>query len=204
MANLTKYVVGLTGGIGSGKSTAAKIFSGLNIVVVDADQLAREVVEPGSQALTAIKKHFGKAILLPDNSLDRSQLRDIVFADAKQRHWLEELLHPRIRKLLTERIQSAESAYVILESPLLLETNQKEIVDRTLVIDVSNTTQLERTMNRDGGQEDTIAAIIAAQIPRNKRLAAADDVLDNEQPLEIIEKQIEILHQKYLDLASAQ
>ena len=204
MANLTKYVVGLTGGIGSGKSTAAKIFSGLNIVVVDADQLAREVVEPGSQALTTIKKHFGKAILLPDNSLDRSQLRDIVFADAKQRHWLEELLHPRIRKLLIERIQSAESAYVILESPLLLETNQKEIVDRTLVIDVSNTTQLERTMNRDGGQEDTIAAIIAAQIPRNKRLAAADDVLDNEQSLEIIEKQIEILHQKYLDLASAQ
>jgi dephospho-CoA kinase len=204
LANLTKYIVGLTGGIGSGKSTAAKIFSGLNIVVVDADQLAREVVEPGSQALTTIKKHFGKAILLPDNSLDRSQLRDIVFADAKQRHWLEELLHPRIRKLLTERIQSAESAYVILESPLLLETNQKEIVDRTLVIDVSNTTQLERTMNRDGGQEDTIAAIIAAQIPRNKRLAAADDVLDNEQPLEIIEKQIEILHQKYLDLASAQ
>ena len=204
MANLTKYVVGLTGGIGSGKSTAAKIFSGLNIVVVDADQLAREVVEPGSQALTTIKKHFGKAILLPDNSLDRSQLRDIVFADAKQRHWLEELLHPRIRKLLTERIQSAESAYVILESPLLLETNQKEIVDRTLVIDVSNATQLKRTMNRDGSQEDTVAAIIAAQIPRNKRLAAADDVLDNEQSLEIIEKQIEILHQKYLDLASAQ
>jgi dephospho-CoA kinase len=202
VANFTKLIVGLTGGIGSGKSTVGKFFTDLGIVVVDADQLAREVVEPGSEGLAAIREHFGENILLPSKSLDRAKLREIVFAKPNERQWLEELTHPQIGKLLVERIQSADSSYVILESPLLLETSQKELVDRILVVDVDQATQIARAITRDGSTEETIKAIIAAQIPRDARLAAADDVVDNELSLETVEQQINELHQNYLHLVT--
>ena len=201
MANFSKYVVGLTGGIGSGKSTVANFFTDLGIVVVDADQLARDVVEPGSVGLAAIVDHFGESILLPNHTLDRAKLREIVFANSDERQWLEAITHPKIRDLLIEKIQSAESSYVILESPLLLETNQKHLVDRVLVVDVDQATQLKRAITRDGSTEETIAAIIAAQISREERLAAADDVIDNELGLKRVEQRIEELHQNYLQLA---
>ncbi len=196
------YVIGLTGGIGSGKSTAASIFSELGITVVNADQLARDVVEPGKPALDAIKERFGDDILSNDGSLDRRKLREIVFADKKQLAWLEQLTHPLIGELLIQQLQSATSPYAILESPLLLETRQKELVDRVLVVDLDESTQLLRTTERDGSSEETIKAIIAAQMPRNERLAAADDVVDNSQSQATAKRQILDLHEQYLGMAN--
>ena len=154
------YVIGLTGGIGSGKSTAASIFSELGITVVNADQLARDVVEPGKPALDAIKERFGDDILSNDGSLDRRKLREIVFADKKQLAWLEQLTHPLIGELLIQQLQSATSPYAILESPLLLETRQKELVDRVLVVDLDESTQLLRTAERDGSSEETLRQLL--------------------------------------------
>lgn len=195
-------VIGLTGGIGSGKSTIASIFSDFGIEVVNADQIAREVVEPGSEALAAIADHFGNDILLVDGSLDRNSLRRIVFADAEERLWLEQLTHPLIAKLIKQRILSSSAPYTILESPLLLETSQKDFVDRVLVVDIDEATQLERTLARDGGKEETIQAIIDSQLPRAKRLEGADDVVDNSADVAAVRERINQLHTKYLNLAA--
>jgi len=138
------YVIGLTGGIGSGKSTIASIFKGQGIVVVDADQLARDVVAPGSKALNAITERYGEEILQEDKGLNRGKLREIVFNDSSEREWLENLTHPLIAELMTDKLNSAQSPYAILESPLLLETSQKDLVDRIVVVDVSEETQLSR------------------------------------------------------------
>lgn len=197
------YVVGLTGGIGSGKSTVSESFARLGIEVIDADQLAREAVATGSPALAEIASHFGQSIINSEGSLDRRALRAIVFADKAERRWLERLLHPIIGELLKQRLSRSESSYTILESPLLLEAGQKDLVDRILVVDVSEDTQLQRAMLRDGSNEDTIRGIIASQINRDARLAAADEVIHNEGPVEEIEKQVSALHNKYLKLAKA-
>lgn len=197
------YVVGLTGGIGSGKSTVSAGFSKLGVEVIDVDQLSREAVLPGSSALENIASHFGKSILNSDGTLNRRALREIVFADEDERLWLERLLHPVIGDLLKQRLHESTSHYTILESPLLLETSQKELVDRILVIDVSEQTQLQRAMLRDGSNEDTIRGIIASQIARDKRLAAADDVLRNEGSIEEITEKVNKLHARYLRMAEA-
>ena len=194
-------VIGLTGGIGSGKSTVAALFAQQGIEIVDADQLARKVVEPGTPALSQIAAHFGDQVLLPDGSLDRPLLRKLVFADPDQRRWLEQLLHPLIRQLLLTRLQACQSRYCILESPLLLETSQAELVDRVLVVDVSEATQLQRALRRDGSDEATIRGIIDAQLPRESRLAKADDILDNDGDLEQLSPQVMRLHNAYLNLA---
>lgn len=194
-------VIGLTGGIGSGKSTVGKLFAQHGVEVVDADQLAREVVIPGSPALHRIAAHFGDQLLLADGSLDRAALRKLIFADADQRRWLEHLLHPLIRQLLQERLSSCQSAYCILESPLLLETSQAELVDRVLVVDVSEATQLQRALQRDGSDEATIRGIIEAQLPRQSRLARADDILDNDGDIEQLAPQVSRLHNDYLTIA---
>lgn len=195
-------VIGLTGGIGSGKSTVAAVFKSLGIDVIDADQLARDVVDPETEALAAITERYGPSILQDDRSLNRKKLREIVFSDPQERSWLEQLTHPLIAKLMTEQLAAAKSPYAILESPLLLETHQKELVDRILVVDVDEATQLSRSINRDGGSEKTIKAIIDSQLPREKRLEAADDVIDNRKNRSEVEKDVYNLHDSYLRIVA--
>ena len=195
------YVVGLTGGIGSGKSTVADVFAQFGVTLVDADLLGREVVAPGSAALARIAEHFGGSIIMADGSLHRQALRGIVFSDALEKDWLENLLHPLIAELMKSRISSCSSPYCLLVSPLLLETGQRQLTARILVVDVSKATQLTRTLQRDRGDPNTINAIIASQIDRQQRLQKADDILDNEAGLDQLNVGIHQLHQKYLRLA---
>ena len=197
------FVVGLTGGIGSGKSTVARMFAALDVELVDADIAAREVVAPGTHALAEIAKHFGSEILMTDGGLDRGALRQVIFNQEKEKHWLEELLHPLIRRWLTQKISSCQTTYCLLVSPLLLETGQAELVDRILVVDVSIDTQIARTLARDGGEERTVRAIIASQMGRSQRLEYADDIIGNELPLIPLRQRVEKLHQGYLAMAKA-
>ncbi len=175
-------IIGVTGGIASGKSTVAQAFAARGIPWVDADEVAREVVAPGEPALAEIAEHFGREVLAPDGSLDRGALREIVFADAEARRRLERITHPRIRERLVahlERLQAQGAPYVLLVSPLLFESGQDAMVDRCLVIDVPEATQIARTAARDGVDEAQARAIVAAQMPRADRLARADEVIDN-------------------------
>ena len=197
------FVVGLTGGIGSGKSTVARMFAALDVELVDADIAAREVVAPGTHALAEIAKHFGSEILMTNGGLDRGALRQVIFQQEKEKHWLEELLHPLIRGWLTQKISSCRTTYCLLVSPLLLETGQAKLVDRILVVDVSIDTQIARTLARDGGEERTVRAIIASQIGRSQRLEYADDIIGNELPIELLRQRVEKLHQGYLTMARA-
>lgn len=201
MKKTTGYVVGLTGGIASGKSAVAAVFRSLGVLVVDADQLAREVVEPGQAALEQIASHFGDSTITPAGTLDRAALRTLVFSDPEQKSWLEGLLHPLIGELLKTRLCECESDYAVLESPLLLETEQHTLVDRVLVVDVDEEMQFARATARDGSDADTIRSIIASQMDRNRRLELADDVLDNQASLESLTESVEALHLKYQKLA---
>ena len=195
------YVVGLTGGIGSGKSTVANEFAKLGVNLVDADIASRELVTTGAPALEKIGNHFGPTVIQSDGSLNRSVLREIVFHDEAEKTWLEQLLHPLIGQWLIQQIAASQSPYCMLVSPLLLETSQAQLVDCVLVVDVEESTQLERTLARDGGNEDTVRAIIAAQMPRTKRLGHADDVFYNEQALNTVAPRVLTLHNKYLKAA---
>lgn len=195
------FVVGLTGGVGSGKSVVAALFADQGITVINADALAREVVAVGSDALKKIAAHFGDNIFDETGELKRSELRRIVFAQEQERIWLEQLLHPLIATLLRTRIAECRSKYCIVESPLLLETAQHEMVDRILVIDTSEQTQLQRTLQRDGSDERTVRAIIASQMSRADRLQRADDIIVNEGSLERLESEVANLHRSYLTMA---
>ncbi len=195
------FVVGLTGGIGSGKSTVAKIFAELDVDLIDADIASREVVAPGSRALAKIAEHFGAELLLADGSLDRGALRQIIFHQELEKHWLESLLHPLIRKWLTQKIYSSRSSYCLMISPLLIEAGQAKLVDRVLVVDVSVDTQVARILARDGGEERTARAIIDAQMDRKQRLEHADDIIKNELQAGCLRQQIEPLHYQYLAMA---
>ena len=195
------FTVGLTGGIGSGKTTIARFFLARNIEVINADQVARKVVEPGTAALLRIKKRFGSEILINEETLNRPLLREKIFKDSNQRIWLESLLHPLIEEKITQLIESAVSQYVILESPLLLETKQHKLVNRILVVDVSPEIQLERAISRDGGSEATIKAIMNSQISRNDRISLADDIINNEQNFQSVQSRLIKFHQNYLNLA---
>ena len=195
------FTVGLTGGIGSGKTTIARFFLDQNIEVINADQVARKVVEPGTAALSRIKKRFGSEILINEETLNRPLLREKIFKDSNQRIWLESLLHPLIEEKITQLVESAVSQYVILESPLLLETKQHKLVNRILVVDVSPEIQLERAISRDGGSEATIKAIMNSQISRNERISLADDIINNEQNFQSVQSRLIKFHQNYLNLA---
>ncbi|WP_136246835.1 dephospho-CoA kinase [Halomonas borealis] len=178
----TPPIIGVTGGIASGKSTVARAFAAHGIPWVDADDMARAVVEPGEPALAAIAERFGERVLQQDGHLNRRALREIVFSDDDQRRWLESLTHPRIRERLLERLaefRADPAPYALLVSPLLFESGQHALVDRVLVIDVPETLQIERTAARDGVDEAQARAIVATQMPRETRLTRADDVLDN-------------------------
>ncbi|OAN90161.1 dephospho-CoA kinase [Marinobacter sp. EhC06] len=193
-------IAGLTGGIGSGKSTVARLFGELGVHWVDADDVAREVVEPGTPALAEIAEHFGDEILTSEGALDRAQLRTIVFQEPEERVWLEALLHPIIREELIRQLnpENYQLPYVLLVSPLLLETDQHELVERIIVIDVPKDVQLERTMARDTNSQEQVERIIAAQMSREDRLARADEVIDNDRPLDDVTRQVRELHERLL------
>ncbi|MCE8013378.1 dephospho-CoA kinase [Billgrantia desiderata] len=175
-------IVGVTGGIASGKSTVARAFAALGVPWVDADDVAREVVEPGEPALAEIAERYGERVLQANGGLNRRALREIVFADESERRWLESVTHPRIRQRIVahlERLQAEGAPYVLLVSPLLFESGQSELADRCLVIDVPESLQIARTAARDDVDDAQARAIVAAQMPRSERLARADDVIDN-------------------------
>ncbi len=191
-------IVGITGGIGSGKSAVTQRFEQLGITVVDADLAARVVVEPGRPALDAIAAHFGAGILLGDGSLDRAALRAKVFADPDEREWLEQLTHPLIGQEILDQIAASTSPYTILSSPLLLETTQGELADCIVVVDVPEEVQLARTMSRDDNDEAQVRRIMAAQMARADRLARADYIVDNSGPVEALDAQVASLHARFL------
>jgi len=191
-------VVGLTGGIGSGKSAVTRCFERRGITVVDADLAARVVVEPGRSALEAIAHHFGPEVIRQDGSLDRAALRALVFSDEDERRWLERLTHPLIGQEIRDRIAASGSPYTILSSPLLLETSQKSLVDCVIVVDVPEEVQLQRTMARDDNDENQVRRIMAAQMRREQRLEKADIVLDNSGSLEELDDVVEELHKEFL------
>jgi dephospho-CoA kinase len=195
-------IIGLTGGIGSGKSLAAEYFSELGVPVIDADQVARDVVMPGTEGLQAIVDSFGPDFLATDGSLDRKALRVRIFSDPDQRHRLEAILHPRIRQTMREQAARLSAPYCLFVIPLLLETGQQDSVDRILVIDAPESVQRERAMLRDGSNAEQIDAIMAAQVSRQARLAAADDIIENTDSPAALKTAVEELHQAYLRLAS--
>ena len=187
-------IVGLTGGIGSGKSAVSAQLRALGISVVDADQVARDVVLVGSPALNSIAKHFGNQILLQNGALNRAALRQQIFLDKAQRQWLESLLHPLIGAAIDEKLTAASSIYAVLESPLLLETSQHKSTDFVVVVDTSEVLQRKRACERDGNTMAQIDAIIGSQMPRQKRLDKAHWVLDNQHDLSHLSEQVLELH----------
>lgn len=193
--------VGLTGGIASGKSTAAKFFGALGVPILDSDQLAREVVEPGQPSLERLVERFGTSILTADGYLDRPALRDIVFSDPRARADLEALTHPAIGAAMEARSAAAGGPYQVLVIPLLVEKNLKSHVDRVLVIDCEEALQLKRLRDRDGSPPAQAQAILAAQASRAARLKVADDVIRNDQDLSAVQRQVVALHERYLLLA---
>ncbi|AHX59361.1 dephospho-CoA kinase [Aeromonas media] len=199
------YVVAITGGIGSGKTTIANQFAALGIEVVDADLIAREVVAPGTPALAAIVNHFGAEMLTEQGLLDRRALRERIFSDPAAKFWLNALLHPIIRSEMLRQCAAVSSPYCLLVVPLLVENRLTELADRVLVIDVDEATQIERTCRRDGVSREQAQAILASQANRSERLAMADDVLDNQSgTTETIRARILALHETYLAFASQQ
>ncbi len=192
------YKVGITGGIGSGKTTVTNWLQQLGVEVVDADVVAREVVLPGTAALEQISQHFGEQLLTADGVLDRKALRERIFNDPQEKLWLENLLHPEIKRLCRERLEQAHSMYVMLSSPLLIESGEYKLVDRVLVVDVPESLQLARTAARDNANADDIQQIINSQMTRQERLSYADDILDNSLDELQLQLAIEKLHFYYL------
>ncbi len=193
-----RLTIGLTGGIGSGKSTVACLFRQRGIAVIDADSIARELVRPGCPALEAIVSAFGPAILQPSGELDRAALRRVIFSDPKARNTLEAILHPPIFAEMHRRAGLCQTPYCILAIPLLVETGAQHLVHRVLVVDCPETLQIERIKRRDGLPEDLIRQILASQASRTERLKAADDVIVNADSLTELERQVEELHRFYL------
>lgn len=194
-------IIGLTGGIGSGKTAASDHFQQLGITIVDADVASRTVVEPGRPALQKIAERFGPEMIQEDGGLNRALMRTRVFSTEEDRLWLESLLHPLIAEEIIQGLQNSKSPYSILVSPLLLETAQVTMAERVLVIDVPVELQVERTMSRDNNSEEQVRAIVAAQSDRQQRLSKADDVIINDQDLKHLHQEVEKLHQTYLKLA---
>ena len=199
---LRTFRVGLTGGIASGKSTAAKFFGALGVPILDSDQVARDVVEPGQPPLERLVERFGRKILTPDGHLDRPALRDIVFSDPKARADLEALTHPAIGAAMEARSAAAGGPYQILVIPLLVEKNLASHVDRVLVVDCDEELQIRRLRDRDGSTPEQVQAILKAQAPRAARLKAADDVIHNDSDMSAVRDQVAALHARYLELAA--
>jgi len=194
-------VVGLTGGIGSGKTTVAEGFSALGVPIIDADQLARELVEPGQPALNEIIEVFGKASIAADGQLERAWIRQQIYSDAGLKLRLETILHPKIRQRIKTLISDIQDPYCIVVIPLLLETQQTDLVNRILVVDLPEKEQRQRVAARDGLSDNTIMAIIQSQADRSTRFAAADDVIVNDSDIDSLTGRIQKLHQHYMEIA---
>lgn len=193
--------IGLTGGIASGKSTVARLFGELGIEVIDTDIIAREVVEPGQDALAEIHAAFGERVLNTDGSLNRGAMRQLVFADDEARRKLEGIVHPRIQERTRARIEAATGPYVVVVVPLLVESSLKDRLDRILVVDCSEATQIERLLARDAETEAQARRMLAAQSTREQRLEIADDVIHNDSTLAAISAQVSAIHDRYLAIA---
>ena len=194
-------IVGLTGGIGSGKTLVSDYFKSLGIVIVDADVVSRQVVEPGTEALGKIAEKFDKDILNSDGTLNRRVLRDIIFNNPDEKQWLENLLHPLIGLETARQLQSSQSPYTIFVSPLLIEIGQYKMTNRILVVDAPETLQVSRTVERDNTQAENVQSIMSTQASRQKRLEMADDVILNDSDINSLHKKIDNLHQHYLKLS---
>jgi dephospho-CoA kinase len=199
---MSDLVIGLTGGIASGKTTVSDKFASFGIDIIDADVIAREVVSQGTPGLQAIVEKFGPQILNDTHELDRQKLRKIVFADNTHKEWLNNLLHPLIREQMQIQTSRATSPYCILSVPLLVENQLANTVDRVLVVDIDEASQLKRAISRDKSEEAVIKGIMASQASRSERLAVADDVIKNDQDLDWLNKQVEELHKMYLNIVN--
>lgn len=199
------YIVGLTGGIGSGKSTIAEMFQALNVPIVDADIVARQVVAKGSETLQKIQAHFGDTVLNENGELNRAQLRQIIFHQAHEKQWLNQLLHPAIRQEMLRQTAQIDAPYLLWVVPLLLENKLDAFCDRVLVIDVEPAVQQARVIARDKSSPDTVKNIINAQVDRTTRLKSAHDIIENSLPFAEnhakLQQQVLALHQHYLHLA---
>lgn len=196
------YCIGLTGGIGSGKSTAADIFKELGAAVVDTDEISRELTAAGGAAMPEIRKQYGPEFIAPDGSLDRERIRRLVFGNAEARKQLESILHPMIRAESRARVATARAPYVILVVPLLFESDAYlDLLKRVLVVDCSEERQIERAMRRSRISADEVRAIMASQLSRAARRARADDVIDNDGGMEALRRQVDEIHSEYLNLA---
>lgn len=197
--------IGLTGGIASGKSTVCRLFSELGINIVDADIVARQVVEPGQDALAEIIKHFGEQVLDLDGRLDRQQMRALIFNDPQSRTALEAIIHPRVRRAMLQQASELNTEpYCILCIPLLVENKLQSMVDRILVVDLATALQKTRLMDRDASDPNQVEAMLAAQASRDQRLAVADDVIDNNFEAARLRPRVARLHLKYLKLLSGE
>lgn len=194
------FVVGIAGGIGSGKTAVSNRFRSLGIEIADADVASRRVVAPGEPALETIADRFGSDVLLDDGTLNRPILRERVFQDARERRWLESLLHPLINQRIRDVLAAAPSPYAILVNPLMRQRDPR--ADRILVVDVPEEIQIERAMARDGVAESQVRAILASQLDRRSRLALADDIISNDGSLENLHRAVDGLHERYLELAA--
>ena len=201
VTNINNWVLGLTGGIGCGKTAVSNMLEALDICVVDADIIARQVVEPGSEGLKAIVAHFGADILLADGNLNRSALRELVFSNTEYKNWLNALLHPLIRQQIITDLNNATSPYVVLVAPLLFENGLDKYCNRTLLIDVPKNVQIERTVKRDNISLEQVNSIIAAQMSREQKQQQADDILNNDRSLTLVKHDLIALHKGYLKLA---
>ncbi|WP_350552281.1 dephospho-CoA kinase [Pseudoalteromonas sp. 120-MNA-CIBAN-0494] len=201
VTNINNWVLGLTGGIGCGKTAVSNMLEALGICVVDADIIARQVVEPGSEGLKAIVAHFGADILLADGNLNRSALRKLVFSNTEHKNWLNTLLHPLIRQQIITDLNNATSPYVVMVAPLLFENGLDKYCNRTLLIDVPKNVQIERTVKRDNISLEQVNSIIAAQMSREQKQQQADDILNNDRSLTLVKHDLIALHKGYLKLA---
>ncbi|WP_310447490.1 dephospho-CoA kinase [Thiobacillus sp.] len=198
------FVVALTGGIGSGKSTVADAFAALGVPVIDTDVIARELTAPGGAALDPVREAFGDAVMQPDGTLDRAVLRQRVFSDTEARFRLETILHPLIRRGVEQALSGLAARYALIVVPLLVETGAyRDVLQRILVVDCPESTQVERVMARSGLAREEVEAILAAQTTRAERLASADDVITNTATPEDLRAMVAALHQRYLALAAA-
>lgn len=195
------YIVALTGGIGSGKTTIANEFAKLGVPLVDADVIARQVVEPNTPALDAIKSHFGKEIISSDGTLNRGRLREIIFSNTDEKNWLNTLLHPLIQQETQKQLEQANYPYVLWVVPLLIENNIYQLANRVLVVDVTPEEQIERTIKRDNISLQQVTNILSSQVSRETRLSYADDVITNHTGDTSITDKVANLHSKYLTLA---
>lgn len=200
---MSNFIVGLTGGIGSGKTTVADELIKMGVDAVDADVVAREVVAPGSECLGKIVDKFGPDMLLEDGSLNRSALRALIFADEHHKTWLNNLMHPAIRQSMLNQLQQSQSPYCLLIAPLLFENGLEHYTQLNVVVDVPENVQIARTAGRDNVSEEQVQSIINAQISRQERLAKADEIVDNDRPWPEVAAQLPLLHQKLLSLSKA-